>query len=68
MRRLLLMRGTFTIVLGVLAVIAFASGEEIFGALLAGFAIANMILVTIFTWHQAKIASQPPAAPARPPR
>ena len=61
------MRGTFAIVLCVLAVIAFASGEEIFGALLAGFAIANMILVAIFTWHQVKHASQPPAAPARQP-
>ena len=68
MRRLLLLRGTFAIVLGVLAVIAFAGGEEIFGALLAGFAITNVILITIFTWHQAKIACQPPAAPARPPR
>jgi hypothetical protein len=68
MRRLLLMRGTFTIVLGVLAVIAFASGEEIFGALLAGFAITNMVLITIFTWHQVKAASRPPAPPARRPR
>jgi hypothetical protein len=68
MRRLLLMRGTFAIVLSVLAVVAFASGAKIFGALLAGFAIANMILVTIFTWHQVKRASQPPAPPARQPR
>ena len=67
MRRLLLMRGAFAIVLGVLAVIAFASGEEIFGALLAGFAITNVILIAIFTWHQVKRESRPPAPPARQP-
>jgi hypothetical protein len=67
MRRLLIMRGTFAIALGALAVVAFASGEEIFGALLVAFAVTNVILICVFTWHRARTSGQPPAPPARRP-
>jgi hypothetical protein len=62
-----MMRGAFAVVLGILAVVAFASGEEIFGALLVAFAITNVILVSVFTWQRTRSAGQPPAPPARRP-
>jgi hypothetical protein len=52
MTKLLLLRGLMVVVVGVLAVVAFANGEEIFGALLAGLAITNVILIAIFTSRQ----------------
>jgi hypothetical protein len=55
LRRLLLVRGLLVVVVGVLAIVAFASGEEIFGALLAALAITNVILIVIFA---RRIASQ----------
>jgi hypothetical protein len=48
LRKLLVFRGILAVVVAVLAVVAFASGHEIFGALLAGLAITNVILVAIF--------------------
>jgi hypothetical protein len=66
-QRLLLIRGGFAVVLGILAVVAFTSGEEIFGALLAAFAITNLILIGVFSWHRARSAARPPAPPARRP-
>ena len=53
MRRLLIIRGTFAIVLCVLAGVVFASGEDIFGALLVAFAVTNVILIGVFMWHRA---------------
>jgi hypothetical protein len=67
MRRLLILRGTFAVVLGILAVVAFSSGEDIFGALLVAFAITNVILICVFTWHRARTAGRPPVPPARRP-
>jgi hypothetical protein len=66
-RRLLLLRGIFAFVLAILAVVAFASGEEILGALLTAFAITQAILVSVFTWHQVRNAGRPSAPPARRP-
>jgi uncharacterized membrane protein len=59
LRRLLLARGLLVVVVSILAVVAFASDEEIFGALLAGLAITNLILITIFVARQRRAA--PPA-------
>lgn len=67
MRKLLILRGIFVVVLGGLAVVAFANHEDIFGALLAGFAIANLILVTVFATHRVRTANRPPPEPARRP-
>jgi hypothetical protein len=67
MQRLLLIRGAFAVVLGILAVVAFTSGEAIFGALLTAFAITNVILVGVFSWHRARRAARPAAPPARRP-
>ena len=53
MRRLLLLRGLVTIVAAAASIVAFASGETVFGALLAGLAITNVILITIFVRAQA---------------
>ena len=52
MQRLLLVRGGLTLVAAVLAIVAFASGEELFGALMAGLAITNVILITFFVVQQ----------------
>ena len=54
LRRLLLVRGLLVVVVGVLAIVAFASGEEIFGALLAGLAVTNVILIAIFMTRVAR--------------
>jgi uncharacterized membrane protein HdeD (DUF308 family) len=52
MTKLLVLRGVIAVVVAVLAVISFASGEEIFGALLAGLAITNVILIAVFGSRQ----------------
>ena len=51
----------------VLAVVAFMSGEEIFGALLAGLAITNVVLITFFASRDAMLRRNPPE-PRPPPR
>jgi len=56
MTRLLVLRGVFAIVVGALAVVAFASGAEIFGALLAGLAITNVVLIVVFAMRQRRAA------------
>ena len=55
MTKLLVLRGVVAFVVAVLAVISFASGEEIFGALLAGLAITNVILITVFASRQRRV-------------
>lgn len=67
MGRVLIFRGIFVVILLVLAVVAFLSGEAIFGALLIGVAIANAILVIVFTVHRVRTAGRPPPPPARRP-
>jgi hypothetical protein len=52
MRRLLVLRGLVTLVAAAASVAAFASGEAVFGALLAGLAITNVILITLFARAQ----------------
>lgn len=52
MHRLLLLRGLVTLVAAIASVAAFASGETVFGALLAGLAITNVVLITIFVRAQ----------------
>lgn len=54
MTKLLLLRGVIAVVVGVLAIVAFANGEELFGALLAGLAITNVILITVFAVRQVR--------------
>jgi hypothetical protein len=67
-RRLLILRGIFAVLVGALAVVALVNGEEVFGALLAGLAVTNVILLTIFTWHRVTLVRRPRGLAARPPR
>lgn len=48
LRRLLILRGIVTIVATLAAVAAFVAGETVFGALLAGLAITNTVLIVVF--------------------
>ena len=67
MRNLLILRGAVACLVAVAAIVAFMNGEPIFGALLAGFAIANAILIVVFARAHARNASRPPNPPARRP-
>jgi hypothetical protein len=65
MRGLLILRGAVACLVGVAAVVAFLNDEPVFGALLAGFAIANGILVVVFARARIRTSRRPPAPPAR---
>jgi hypothetical protein len=65
MRGLLILRGGVALLVAVAAVVAFLNDEPVFGALLAGFAIANFILIVVFARAHARNASKPPNPPAR---
>jgi hypothetical protein len=66
-RRLLLMRGGVVVLAAIGAVIAFTSGEEIFGALLTGLVVANVLLIAFFASRGAWQRHSPPE-PQPPPR
>ena len=65
MRNLLILRGAVAALVAVAAVVAFLNHEPVFGALLAGFAIANGILVVVFTRARVRTSRRPPQPPAR---
>jgi membrane protein implicated in regulation of membrane protease activity len=56
--KLLLVRSVIAFVVGVLAIVAFANGQGIFGALLAGLAITNVVLIAVFASRQRRSRDQ----------
>jgi hypothetical protein len=67
LRRVLVMRGAVVVFAVGASIVAFMSGEEIFGALLAALAITNVILITFFASRDAVLRRNPPE-PQPPPR
>jgi hypothetical protein len=65
--RHLVPRGAVAILAAIGAGIAFASSEQIIGAVLAGVAIANVILLAVFVSFRLRSARRPPPPPPRRP-
>ena len=65
MRNVLILRGAVACLVAVAAVVAFMNDELVLGALLAGFAIANGILIVVFSRARVRTSRRPPNPPAR---
>ena len=64
---LMIGRGLLVGLTAVLAAVAFARGEPLVGAVLVGFALADVILLVVVTRFRVRAARRPPPPPPRRP-